>query len=1061
MVTYDGLECGIYEQIINRLVKSKIDSLDRRKYYVGEQTLSPGMAIRYLSLYLSRVVERIFASVREKGNESESEPTRTLQFVNIVNGVISYLSNEFQLEGFEDDLVETGGKLLNAIVDKTLCDYADIAAYIKKIRPETTITSSYLFTGTRNNSISLLSELKREISSSDSIDFVISFIKQSGLNGLFNELKEFCEHGGRLRVITTTYTQATDYKAVLKLATLPNCEIKISYDENITRLHAKSYIFLRKTGFDTAYIGSSNMSGAALGEGTEWNIKITQEELPQMMSSVKNSFESMWQCPAYETFVLGRDNARLEEALSKDKHKVHPDFSVEDFINAKEYQDEILEELDRERILHDNYHNLIVAATGTGKTMISAFDYKRYAESHPGARLLFVAHREEILKQACKAYQKVMKDVNFGDLWYNGVKPEKYDHLFASKDMLSSKLPKMSLSPEYYDYIVIDEAHHITADSYQGILDYFKPKILLGLTATPERMDGQDITRYFGNTISAEIRLATAINNQLLVPFHYYGVSDGTNLKDIKWRQGKFDTEALSKLYIQDTLRTQLIINSLNNYLANPRDVKALCFCVNQEHAKFMNRQFHNHGLESDYLVSENGQERQMVLKRFETGRINYLFVVDMFNEGVDIPAIDTVLFLRPTESLTVYLQQLGRGLRKHEGKEFLTVLDYVGQTRAEFNYAARFEAIQGKTSISSAENIERGFPQLPLGCTISLEEKAKETILENIKQHLQQYNKNKLVQNVRTFGEKYDVTLNLKNFLKIYNLPLSAIYKSKKLSWTELKHLAGLTEKADTNIPEISRAVINKWLATDSVSYFRFIKSLADRGFKEKEQDMGHDARLMAVMLYYDLFEEGRFSTIDKMFEWLSVQKNMCEEISEVMGILIDNCKALEEPDNSRIASKWPLKLHATYTKSQVMAAMGKSTMQKKESDREGVKRSADLKAEAMFVDIIKDREEGSSTNYNDYAQSRTLFNWETQSTVSQDSPTGQNYINGVNTMLLFVRKQATRPEDKNLRMGYTYMGEVKLVKYEGNKPINILWQLQEALPACVFEYAAKYLAG
>lgn len=431
-------------------------------------------------------------------------------------------------------------------------------------------------------------------------------------------------------------------------------------------------------------------------------------------------------------------------------------------------------------------------------------------------------------------------------------------------------MDKLQLPDDYYDYIVFDEAHHIVADTYQKILHKFKPKVLLGLTATPERMDNNDITQYFNHQISAEIRLDTALNNRLLSPFHYFGITDSVDLSEVKWERGRFVASELSKIYTNNDLRTNIIFKTLEKYLPNYNDVRALCFCVDQQHANYMNAKFTLAGLKSAVLTSENSKYRNVEIKRLAEKKINYLFVVDMFNEGIDIPAIDTVLFLRPTESLTIFLQQFGRGLRKAKDKKYLTVLDFVGHSRAEFNYMDRFRALMGRTSMSVKEELEKDFPHLPLGCTIQLEPKAKEYIIQNINGYINSFKKTRIIQTIKQFEQKFSEPLSLASFLRLTHVPLEKLYNGT--TWNSLCCLAGVTTKESELNVELSRAVSKKWLSTDSYSYFSFIHDLAARRFKVSEGLLTPREQKMALMLYYDLYiSAGEYDSLQLMFNRLS----------------------------------------------------------------------------------------------------------------------------------------------------------------------------------------------
>lgn len=403
-----NIHTGVYEQIINRLFKLKLNEVDAGRFYIGKKLISKDDAVHILSKYLQHLIEVAFA-----GTPGDQDADKYTDFV---NSVIKTLGREFNVDDTELDLIDAQKSILTAVVDRTNCEYPDIEQHLKAITPTTSLSRSALFFGGKGPA-DMESELNREILCADEICWVVSFIKTSGLNLLWNSLRKFTSKGKKLRIITTTYTGATDYDAMVRLASLPNTEIKISYDGTQDRLHAKSYIFLRNSGFHTAYIGSSNLSLYALRDGKEWNFKATQFELPQVIDEVRHSFEAYWCDATFEDFIPGVSNARLKKALGADWETPLLDFSALDLMRAKDYQQEILERLDVERNVHGHFRNLVVAATGTGKTVIAAFDFKRYREAHPDCRFLFVAHRQEILRQAMLTFRIVLEDPNFGSLW--------------------------------------------------------------------------------------------------------------------------------------------------------------------------------------------------------------------------------------------------------------------------------------------------------------------------------------------------------------------------------------------------------------------------------------------------------------------------------------------------------------------------------------------------------------------------------------------------------------------------------------------------------------------
>lgn len=1048
-----NISTGVYEQIINRLFLLKLNKVDAERFYIGKKLISKDDAVHILSKYLQHLIEVAFI-----GTPEDQDVDKYIEFV---NSVIRTLGKEFNVDDTELDLVDAQKSILTAVIDRTNCEYPDIEKHLRAITPVTSLSRSALFFGGRGPA-DMESELNKEILCADEICWVVSFIKTSGLNLLWNSLKKFTSEGKCLRIITTTYTGATDYDAIARLATLPNTEIKISYDGTQDRLHAKSYIFIRNSGFHTAYIGSSNLSSYALKDGKEWNFKATQFELPQVIENVRNSFESYWCDDTFECFVPGVSDERLKKALGIDWETPLLDFSALDLMRAKDYQQEILEKLDVERNVHGHFRNLVVAATGTGKTVIAAFDFKRYREAHPDCHFLFIAHRQEILHQAMQTFRIVLDDPNFGSIWDGNNEPSNYQHVFASKDTLRNRVDTLQLRADYYDYMVVDEVHHIVAPTYVKLMTCFKPQILLGLTATPERTNEQeDITVFFDGHISAEIRLPAALNAGLLAPFYYYGIPDNVNLSEVKWSGHGYDIAELSRIYTQNDYRTGLILRKMQEYIGNNQlhKVRALCFCVDKNHAKFMNAKFTLAGLKTDVLTSDDDdRHRNIVKKRLQAGTINYLFVVDLFNEGVDIPEIDTILFLRPTESATVFLQQFGRGLRLHKDKDHLTVLDFVGHSRAEFSYKERFEALIGRHSQNIKDEIEGGFANAPFGCKIILEEKAKEEIIANIEGYLRSLNKGRIMKEIAAYYKQAKDAFSLKGFLTYSHVPFHKVYGS--MTWGELCQLAGVRKDVSVHAAQIKYAVKKKWLATDSFSYFKQLLRFADSGFKCDTTKFTELEQRYAVMLYYDLYDKaGSYTSIAQMFNDLASDALFVQEFKEVVEYLKDKCVAPEKEDNSVYKNWNPLRLHGVYTKAQIQAALGLSTLARKSPSREGVERLKDIKLEAMYVDIIKKREEGSMTAYKDYAQNREFFHWETQNRVSEGSREAEAYKNGENNMLLFVRQQVEHP-DFGCRMGFTYLGQVTMNSIEGSKPMQIVWHLNTPMSEATYAFASQYKA-
>ena len=453
------LQPGLYEQIINQQIECELSGIPAARQSV--MPIDKAEASKILAQYLSDVVQKGLDNVLDQGGDLSGQ-------IDLANQIVTLIQEKTKEADFAALSVDQRAEQLLALLREN-----DPRLLLGKTadnieRPETSVAQSSLFTGAVHEP-QMFSELKKEINSADQIDMLVSFIKWSGLRLLMNELAAFTQGGGQLRIITTSYMGATDIKAIEELSKLPNTEIKVSYDTKRTRLHAKTYIFYRDTGFSTAYVGSSNLSNAAMSSGLEWNVKVTAKDLPSTMQKITATFDCYWNSTEFE-FYKEDERERLFRALRAERFM--GEGSTRSFvfdIHPYPYQQEILDQLRAEREVRGYHRNLVVAATGTGKTVISAFDYRGFCKANPGRanRLLFVAHREEILQQSRDTFQGILKDPNFGELFVGGYKPASLDHLFISVQTMNSQALYDSLPADYYDYIIVDEFHHAAAPTYQ------------------------------------------------------------------------------------------------------------------------------------------------------------------------------------------------------------------------------------------------------------------------------------------------------------------------------------------------------------------------------------------------------------------------------------------------------------------------------------------------------------------------------------------------------------------------------------------------------------------
>jgi len=1025
---------GLYEQVMNQYLQDlKENDQQFDTIPLHDSNDIPSL----LTHYLAPVLKKSLTILEEKHEPLTNQIERC-------NEIIHQLSLWTGEEYLNKCQVTPEGEILLSVIDN---EQSPIKP--KLSRPITSLSHSSLFTGSRDEP-SLLQELKAEISSSDRIDMLVSFIKWSGIRLLMDELSHFCKHG-KLRVITTSYIGATDLKAVEFLSQLPNTEIRISYDIERTRLHAKAYYFYRESGFSSAYVGSSNLSNPAITSSLEWNVKLTEKDAGDILQKICISFESYWDNPEFVPYRIG-DKQVLQEALNKQNGSSGENALPAFFdITPYFYQKEILEKLSVEREVHGRTRNLIVAATGTGKTIISAFDFRIFVRNgNPNARLLFVAHREEILKQSLSRFRVIMRDRNFGDLCIRGVIPSQIDHCFISIQTFNSKKFNSLTPPDYYDYIIVDEFHHAAATSYQTLLQYYSPKILVGLTATPERMDNLDILGYFGGKIAAEIRLPEAIDRNLLAPFHYFGITDTIDLEDVIWSKGGYDKHTLSEKYTGNRERAKHVASSLERYVTDINTVIGLGFCVSIDHAIFMSDMFNETGIPSGYLTGESDQKtRNSIQSQLVKGEIRFIFVVDLYNEGVDIPEINTVLFLRPTESMTVFLQQLGRGLRICEGKECLTVLDFVGRQHTNYRFDTKFKALTAEGTKPLSEQVKSGVYLLPRGCFITLEKVARETVLTHIERSL--LRKNVLIEKISRFEEETGRNLTLKAFLEYYNLDLSTLFS--KSSFCGLCAEAGLCDIIDPKDEKWMMTIARKIGHINSYSFIQFVRKILQTrdiylGNEGESKNQSH-----LNMLYYSIYskpiQEMGFSSLLSGFEELFKHDWMVSELLSILDYLEDTIQFIEKPLD--IGFDCGLSLHGYYSRDQIFAGLGHYTSENwsNKGKREGVVYFGEKKLDVFFITLNKSEKFFStSTMYHDYAINDTLFHWQSQSTTSESSPTGQRYIHHNergSKVLLFVREFN---KIQNVSQPFLCLGTAKYERHSGSRPMSIVWKLDEPIP-------------
>lgn len=1023
-MTERDLEPGLYEALLTGALSKRLADLKARRVSAQLRPLADGDAADRFSRQVAAAVARAIEDVPE--NE------RARLGANITDQLLELLSELSEAVDRDTDVPLDPPQVLASILRQKPDGSADVLE-----APLTPLLDTTLLTNSRGEP-TVGHELRAEVHSADAIDVVMAFVRWSGIRPLIDGLRRHCRDGKRLRLVTTTYTNSTELRALDELAAL-GAEVKVSYDVASTRLHAKAWLFHRRSGYSTAYIGSSNLTHSAMVTGLEWNVRVSGVRNPDVVAKMAAAFETYWESGDFVAFDHEQFLERTATAERDDTLFLSP---IE--IELRPFQDRLLEQVELARSL-GRHRNLLVAATGTGKTVMAAVDYARLRSRLPRDRLLFVAHREEILAQSRATYGHALRDPSFGEMWVRGKRPTRFDHVFASIQSLNSSGLEL-IDPEHFDVVVVDEFHHAAAASYQALLNRLRPRELLGLTATPERADGLDVLRYFDGRMAAELRVWDAIDQQYLVPFSYYGIHDGIDLRDVPWRRGSgYDPSALTNVLTADHAWARRVVEQVRLKTADPKAIKALGFCVTVVHARFMAEQFRAAGIPAVAVWGDSPvEERIRALRDLASGRVNVVFTVDLFNEGVDVPNVDTLLLLRPTESPTLFLQQLGRGLRRSRDKSLCTVLDFVGMHRREFRFDRRLRALLGGSRRGVEQQIENDFPFLPAGCHMELDLVAREIVLRSIREAIPSDWRAK-TEELRSLGD-----VSLAEYLAETGLDLEDVYSGAR-SWTQMRRAVGLPTGAAGPREDVTLRAVGRLLHVDDQERLDVYRSLIDRPAPPALSTLSDRERRYARMLVASLSGLPRSATLEDGLADLWDHPQVRAELLELFNILPERVDHLHSP---LAISHAPLVVHARYTRTEILAAFDVGAGMKPATWQSGV--LWEPNSETDLFAFTLDKSSGSfspTTRYRDYAISPDRIHWESQSVTSLDSKTGQRYVSqaehGTN-VVLFARLNT---DDR----AFWCLGPATYVSHEGERPIAITWRLHHRLPGDLFaEFAA-----
>ncbi|MCC6506743.1 MAG: DUF3427 domain-containing protein [Aquimonas sp.] len=1048
-----ALPDGLYDLLLTEGLARSLATLDPSR---ADVSALKGGAAEFLADVITRQLSTILDDV--SGDEAE-KAKRQLE---LVNGLLVMLRQ--RLAGSSADGTSAAGEVVDLVAPPLRVLRAVQRDQQFPVSPEIGLGVPWLFTAGKG-SPSLLQEIRRELASSDQVDILVSFITVSGVRKLQDVLQQVTAKGAqqdgqappktRLRILTTTYTGATEARALDELARLPGCEVRVSLDGRRTRLHAKAWLFQRKTGFGSAYVGSANLSGAALTGGLEWTVKLTQRAQEALFARAVAHFETLWADSEFQSYDPDNVEHRqaLAAALGRESFGGEPSATISFFdLQPKTYQLEMLEQLSTERA-HGRIRNLLVAATGTGKTVVAAFDYRNTCRIEGGRpRLLFVAHREEILRQAMRTYREVLRDPEFGDLLTGSHQPERWDHLFATIDSVASRDLVATVGADHWHTVVVDECHRLAADRFDAFANAVRPCVLLGLTATPERSDGQPIAPYFDSrpdgSPAVELRLWHALDLQLLAPFEYYACDDGTDFSEVPWdRPG--EREAVANLVTRNHVRAKLVINEWRRLASDARKSRAIVFCVTVAHAEFMTDWLNRAGLPAACVVGTTAsEERRRAPQRLLSGELCALVTVDLFNEGIDLPMVDTLLLLRPTQSPVLFQQQIGRGLRLAPGKESCLVLDFVGQHRAEFRFDRLLSSLTGLSRRELVDGVENGFGSLPPGCHIHLQRQTREQVLQGLRS-LTSQNWRRLKTELQTYAAlRGRSSIQLADFLHDQALELEDIYRTGtgqgRSGWTALKRDAGLIVSEPVPEEDYFSRRFGDLLHVDDPRRLDVMTAVGSR--QGSSPALNAEDALGVQMLAYQI--DGRHEQAaghEAFLERMEAHPAIAAELVELSALLQARSTLGAHPVPG--LDDTPLCLHAGYGAREILTAVGWLTASRRVPFQAGTLSLLSRQTELLFVTLDKSEGYHDRIAYHDYAISAERFHWQSQNSAGPDTPGGRRYLESATNgwqFQLFVRPRKGE--------AYRACGPVTLELAEGNRPMSIVWRLQTPLPARLF---------
>lgn len=920
----------------------------------------------------------------------------------------------------------------------------------------------------------LLNELIMSIKECERFYFSVAFINYSGLQLLLDPIKEAAEKGINGKIITSTYLNFTDAKALEKLKEFQNVALKVFVTDKEIGFHTKAYIFEYSNRYKVI-IGSSNITQSALKSNIEWNVEIISKQDASFIKDVLKEYDHLWNMSveADEEFIRRYEEFLENFKSTKTTHQMI--YEHKKYIVPNRMQRRATENLERLRSFGEK-KALVIAATGTGKTYMSAFDVK----NHKPKKLLFVVHREEILKKAKETFELLLPNegLTFGLLTGN-YKNKSADYVFATIQTISKCFHEFKR--DEFDYLIIDEAHHATSPTYQAMLDYFEPNFTLGMTATPERSDASNVFELFDHNVALEVRLHEALDDELVIPFHYFGITD---IDDVDLSDVNIDDIAEITKRLKVNERVDFIIEKMLFYGHDGDKRKALGFCASIEHARYMTSEFNRRGFNSVCLTGDDSPDvREKYINKLENDldELEFIFTVDIFNEGVDIPSVNTVLMLRPTNSPIVFIQQLGRGLRKFGNKSFLTVLDFIGNHNKTFLIALALNGSRYYDKESLKVAVATGFANIPGATHIQMDKISQERILEQIdkenfnsmKYLKEEYNEFKKLNQGRIpylllDYLKYDGAPDPVKFIdreKSYLHWVAKVEKDTRLKeYLQNEDFEGTLKEISSKLPlkRIYDFVITRYL----LDHERVDLPIAKQQILKVIKDVDEDSILHAFEYlnqnYYDSVQK---KSKPKLFEFENgqlVKSSLFRGLLEnddfrmyIEDIISYGIFRYEKEFNHEYYGVPHFKLYEQY---QMIDAALLSNYRKIHSSFRGSGLLANGKEYFLFVDLHKEADVKESINYKDKFFNQREFQWQSVNNTAQQSERGKDIIfnkqRGVH-LHLFVRKYK---EIDGKTEPYIYIGKGNVVEFEGNKPITVRMELEHEVPSGLYtEFTEK----